>query len=86
MPQLTSFYGIVIYLYFFDHNPPHFHARYGNEEVVISILDLTELYGHIPKRAFSLVIEWASQHRTELLDNWERCQQGLLPQKINPLP
>jgi hypothetical protein len=86
MPRLSDFYGIIIYLYYYDHNPPHFHARYGEYECVISMVDLTLLYGSIPPRAYSLVIEWAALHRAELVDNWERVKSGEEPVAISPLP
>lgn len=66
MPQLSRFYGISIYLYFKDYNPPHFHAWYGEYKCEISIVDFTVLGGNLPIRAFALVPEWAALHREEL--------------------
>jgi hypothetical protein len=85
MPQISNFYGIVIYLYFFDHNPPHFHARYGEYEVLIAISDLSIIKGELPGRAFALVMEWAMIHRSEILKSWEEAQKGLKPSPIEPL-
>jgi len=57
MPQISRFFGIIISMYFNDHNPPHFHAQYGDYEYIISIQDLTILDGKIPSRALGMVIE-----------------------------
>ena len=63
MPRISSFFGIVIYMYFKDHNPPHFHAVYGDFSAEISIKDFALIEGKLPPRAMSLVIEWAAQHQ-----------------------
>lgn len=71
MPVISSFYGILIKMYFGDHNAPHFHAGYAEFKAQISIVDFAILNGHLPPKAISLVIEWASFHRDELLENWK---------------
>ena len=86
MPVISSFYGIDIKLYFRDHFPPHFHAFYGEFSVEISIDDLTVLAGALPRRAMSLVRQWAELHREELLAEWERAWNGVHPNRIDPLP
>lgn len=85
MPELCRFYGIIISMFLNDHNPPHFHARYGSYKVSIRICDLTVLSGFLPRRAMGLVIEWAFLHRTELKANWEalRVRKSVTP--IKPL-
>ena len=85
MPEICRFYGIIIAMFFADHNPPHFHARYGSEKVAIEIKTLRILEGNLPPRALGLVIEWASQHKEELLQNWELIENGQSPRKIEPL-
>lgn len=85
MPQLSRFYGIIIYLYFKDHNPPHFHAWYSEHKCEISIVDLTILKGSLPGRAFALVLEWAALHRKELLDSWNLAKEGKTFSAIEPL-
>ncbi|MCU0598307.1 MAG: DUF4160 domain-containing protein [Desulfobacterales bacterium] len=85
MPEISRFYGIIIAMFFDDHNPPHFHARYGNEKISIEIETLRILEGHIPPRALGLVIEWASEHKNELLKNWELVKSNQNPEKIMPL-
>ena len=37
MPELSRFYGIVIKMYYNDHNPPHFHAEYGGDRMVVEV-------------------------------------------------
>lgn len=85
MPTISTFYGIIIQMYWDDHAPPHFHAFYGEYEVVINIKTLETIQGKIPRRALILILEWASLHREELLKDWNLCQQGQTPQKITPL-
>jgi len=72
-------------MYFGDHNPPHFHAKYGDYEALVSIEDLSVLEGEIPKRALNMVIEWAVLHKKELENNWLYVSENKLPQKIEPL-
>ncbi len=86
MPQISRFYGIVLYMYFKDHNPPHFHAWYGEHKCEINILDLTILEGSLPNRAFALVLEWAALHRKELIDNWNLAKEAKPFYTIEPLP
>lgn len=74
MPEISRFYGIIIAMFWDDHNPPHFHARYGKYKVVIEIGSLRVLEGNLPPRALGLVIEWASQHKDKLMRNWEEAR------------
>jgi hypothetical protein len=76
MPEISRFYGIVIAMFFSEHNPPHFHARYG---------DLSVTEGFLPPRVLGLVIEWAAKHRPELIENWNKINQGIQPDPIEPL-
>lgn len=85
MPEISRFYGIVIALFFSDHNPPHFHARYGGDEATIDIRTLQVLDGSLPRRALSLVVKWASQHQDELMENWDLVRNQQAPKKIKPL-
>ena len=85
MPEISRFYGIIVAMFFCDHNPPHFHARYGGEKVAIEIETLRILEGNLPPRALGLVIEWASQHRNELMQNWALAKNNQSPVKIEPL-
>ncbi len=86
MPTISTFYGIVIQMFWRDHNPPHFHAVYGGEQIVIDIRTLEVMEGSISRRALPMLLEWALAHRTELLQDWELCQLKQHPNKIAPLP
>ena len=85
MPQISRFFGIIISMFYDEHNPPHFHASYGEYQAEISINDLTVLVGKLPSRALGLVVEWASMHQEELMNNWRNIENGDLISKIPPL-
>ncbi|TSE27929.1 DUF4160 domain-containing protein [Tepidimonas aquatica] len=85
MPTICAFYGLLIRMYWDDHEPAHFHVTYGEYSAVYAIETLTMLRGALPRRAHAMVLEWAAAHRDELMEDWQRCQQRqpLLP--IAPL-
>lgn len=85
MPTISVFYGVVIQMFWRDHGPPHFHALYGEEEALIDLRDLRILKGSLPRRAMALVLEWASDHRDELLEDWNQCRELKHPNWIEPL-
>jgi hypothetical protein len=85
MPEISRFFGIIVTMYFDEHNPPHFHARYGKEKAAIGIEPVRVLEGRLPPRALGLVVEWASEHREELRTNWNAVQADLPPKRIEPL-
>ena len=85
MPELARFYGIVIAMYYKDHLPPHFHARYGGSAVEIAIQSLSILAGNIPPRALGLVMEWAVMHQDELAEDWELARRNAELKDIEPL-
>ena len=58
IPTIGRFYGILIRMFFNDHGPPHFHARYGEFEATIDIGTLAIIEGQLPRRALNLVQEW----------------------------
>lgn len=80
MPRVSTFYGIVIMLYYNDHAPPHFHAIYGEHEAQVRIDTLETLAGSLPRRAQALVLEWAQLRRSELWAAWR------LARRHEPLP
>lgn len=86
MPIISTFYGIIIRMYWDDHAPPHFHARYAAQQIVIDIRTLGILRGTMSPRALSLILEWAQEHQDELMEDWELCQRMQPPKKISPLP
>ncbi|MDP6777110.1 MAG: DUF4160 domain-containing protein [Candidatus Latescibacteria bacterium] len=85
MPEVARFFGIVIAMYYDDHNPPHFHARYGNDKAAIEIASLTLLDGKLPPRVYGLVVEWAALHRGELMINWDLARSEGPLNRIAPL-
>jgi hypothetical protein len=85
MPRISEFYGIMIYMYYSDHAPPHFHAMYGHFEAEVSIETAETLRGYLPRRASSLVREWAALYRLELTENWKRVCAHEPPRRIPPL-
>ncbi len=85
MPEISRFFGIIIRMYFDDHDPPHFHAIYGGAEAQYTIDPIRVLNGELPARANSMVLEWAALHQRELRDNWEWLHSSKPAQKIPPL-
>ena len=84
MPEISSFYGIVISMYPGDHNPPHFHVRYNEYRAIIEI-ENEIVTGEMPNRALKFVFEWLGLHRNEMMDNWSKLQNGIAVVKIKPL-
>jgi len=85
MPTISQFFGILIRMYYEEHNPPHFHAYYGEHKASISIETLEITEGSLPKRAKSMVIEWAIEHRQELLNDWYLAEKHQPLNNIEPL-
>ncbi len=85
MPRISEFFGVVIYMHFNDHLPPHFHAEYSEFEAVYTIDTLDTLRGNLPRRAHSMVVEWALAHRAELRANWDRAREQRPLEQIEPL-
>jgi hypothetical protein len=81
MPEICRFLGIVITMYFDEHNPPHFHVRYNEYRAAMSINDLNVIAGLLPAKVRGLVQEWAEKNKDELLDIWETGEF----RKIDPL-
>ena len=85
MPEICRFLGIIIYMYFNEHNPPHFHAVYNEYKASISIETLGIIEGKLPSKVLSLVVEWAQDNKQELLKNWNSLQSSGKYNKIKPL-
>ena len=68
-----------------DHQPAHFHAEYGEDAALVDVVTLSVFAGRLPPRVMGLVIEWAAQHRQELLDDWRRAESQEPLRKIEPL-
>lgn len=71
MPTISMFRGIKVTMYWQDHKPPHFHAYYGGDEVIISIMELEVLEGGLPSKQLKMVLGWAAIRQDQLMDNWE---------------
>lgn len=85
MPTICMFRGIKIYINWKDHQPPHFHATYGGQEVIVSIRDLEVLEGSIPSKQLKMLLGWAALRQDELLENWELAERKQELFNIEPL-
>ena len=85
MPEISRLFGIVIQMYANDHDPPHFHARYGTATARVRLTPVTVLDSDLPSRALRLVVEWAILREQELLNNWHMIRAGQPPVRIAPL-
>ncbi|WP_150464765.1 DUF4160 domain-containing protein [Francisella sp. XLW-1] len=85
MPTISRFFGIIISMYWDEHNPPHFHVRFGEYKCSVSIANISVIVGELPKKQERLVLAWAEIHKKELLQNWELCQKDKQPMQIEPL-
>lgn len=88
MPSISMFYGIVIYMYFFDndrHHTPHIHAKYQGQEAVFSIATGEILAGSLPPAKTKLVQAWIEIRREELVADWQLAIEGNPPYAIDPL-
>ena len=85
MPEISRFFGMVVAMYYRDHEPPHFHVRYGSERALIGIESLAVIEGRLSPRALALAVEWAAQHRAELSQNWERARRLEPLERVAPL-
>jgi len=70
MPEICRFLGIIITMYFDEHNPPHFHVRYNEYRASFAISSLNVISGSVPAKVRGLVEEWAELHKDELLRMW----------------
>ncbi len=85
MPVLSKFYGIVIRMAFIRSFTAHFHAIYGQSELIVGIAPPRIIQGDAPRRVRDMVLEWAAAHERELLDAWNRCGAAIPPRPIQPL-
>ena len=82
MPTVASFDGIKIEMYFDEHPPPHFHARYAEFVAQIGIMDLNVIKGSLPPAQLRAVREWADRRRSLLAERWTAIEQNAYPEKI----
>ena len=84
MPELCRFLGIVIYMLYDDHRPPHFHAEYGEYKATVDI-NMGVVEGRFPRRALKALLEWYELHRDELLTDWQLAERHQPLIRIQPL-
>ena len=85
VPVISIFFGIRVTMYYDDHNPPHFHAEYNDQKILVDILKGRVLKGSFSSRQLKFVLAWAEIHKDELMQNWELAKDGLPLNKIAPL-
>jgi hypothetical protein len=84
MPELCRFLGIVVYMLYDDHRPPHFHAEYGEYKITVEILTgIVE--GRFPRRALNAVMEWYQINKDSLVEDWQLAEKHETLKKIPPL-
>ena len=84
MPIISRFFGITIYMFWKEHAPPHFHAKYGDNEMVVEI-ESGKTTGNMSKRAIRMIQEWRELHKRELLEDWNLAEQKKDLFAIKPL-
>ena len=85
MPEISRFLGIVIAMFYNDNEPPHFHARYGDQRAIVAIDTPVLLEGSLPPRVLGLVMEWAALHKRELTENGNRARRQVPLNAVQPL-
>ncbi|MCR4927909.1 MAG: DUF4160 domain-containing protein [Lachnospiraceae bacterium] len=85
MPEVSLFFGIRVTMYYDDHNPPHFHAEYNGQKVIVDIIKGRVIKGAFPSRQLKLVLAWTELHRDELMQNWELAKNEMPLNRIAPL-
>jgi len=85
MPTISMFRGIKIYMNWREHQPPHFHASYGEDEVLISIRDVEVIEGDMPSKQLKMLLGWAAFHQEELMENWILAENKQALFAIEPL-
>ncbi|MEH2314473.1 MAG: DUF4160 domain-containing protein [Nostoc sp.] len=85
MPEISRFFGMIVTMYYNDHPPPHFHVRYNQQKAIISIETLEILERKLSSRAFKLILEWATLHQNELMENWELARDNQILNSVLPL-
>lgn len=85
MPEIASFFGIKITMYYDDHNPPHFHAEYTGNNALVDIENGYVIRGNLPNRQLKFVLAWTELHKEDLMENWKRAEENMPLQPIAPL-
>jgi hypothetical protein len=88
VPEISSFYGVTVYLFVYDiskHHLPHIHVKYGEYKAGIDIKEGNILYGRLPRSKMKLVQAWIEIHKKDLAEDWKLAEKGEKPFKIEPL-
>lgn len=85
MPEVSQFFGIKVTMYYDDHNPPHFHAEYNGNKILVDIAAGKVIKGSFPSKQLKLVLAWDVIHQEELMQNWQRAKEGKTLYRIPPL-
>ena len=85
MPEISRFYGIVVFMNYNDHEPPHFHSRYQEQQITVEI-ETGLVEGRMSQRALKMVFDWSDLHGDELAENWQRARARRPLKPIPPLP
>lgn len=82
MPLIAEFDGIKVLMYYRDHDPPHFHVEYGEEEALLRIADMQIIAGQLPARVQRQVTAWAQPRQAALALNWVKCRSHAVPDRL----
>ncbi len=85
MPIISIFYGIIVKLYYEDHNPPHIHVEYNDHKAQIVISTGKVIGGRLPLRVSRMVNEWRKLNESAIMKAWKDAQNDRLPKKVTPL-
>ena len=84
MPIISRFFGIIVFMFWREHQPPHFHAKYGDQEVIVEI-QTGKVTGNISPRVLDMVQEWREMHEDDLIADWELAEENKPLKRIKPL-
>jgi hypothetical protein len=84
MPIISRFFGIIVYMFWREHQPPHFHAKYGDEEIIVEI-ESGKVTGNVSQRALKMIEEWRINHKEDLMADWILAEQNKPLKRIEPL-
>lgn len=85
MPSISEFLGMVIYMYWDEHPPAHFHVKFGGMWASINVHTGELVDGALPRKKLKIIEEWRRLHMKELLKNWEIVSENGSPNKVAPL-
>ena len=88
MPVISIFYGLIVSMYYLDtkqHNLPHIHVKYGENEGVYQIPEGILLEGNLPTNKEKLLLAWIEIHKEDLMANWRLAVTGVKVFRIDPL-